>query len=96
MKWFDVPQKDRREPVKTHGCFKSGKWAAVRCASLGGKAYHVRMRTVPPAYLNASEQSALAEVRLREEPDDEDEDEEEDKDADDEDDDDGGSDGYSE
>jgi hypothetical protein len=83
--------------VKTHGCFKSGK-GAVRCACLGGKAYHVRMRTVPPAYLNASEQSALAEVRLREEPDDddEDEDEEEDKDDDDEDDDEGGSAGYSE
>ena len=79
--------------MKTHRCFKSGK-GAVRCASLGGKAYHVRMRTVPPAYLNASEQSALADVRLREEPDDEDEDEEEDKDDDDEDD--AGSDGYSE
>ena len=79
--------------MKTHGWFKSGK-GAVRCASLGGKAYHVRMRTEPPAYLNASEESALAEARLREEPDDEDE--EEDKDDDDEDDDEGGSAGYSE
>lgn len=78
------------------GCFKSGM-GAVHRASLGGKAYHVRMRTVP-TYLNVSEQRALAEVRLREEPDDEEEDEEEDKDddADDEDDDGGNSDGYSE
>jgi hypothetical protein len=56
------------------------------------------MSSAPFAYLNASEQSALAEARLREEPEDDDEDEEDDKDddADDQDDDDGGSDGYSE
>ena len=91
--------KKRRGYVKTHGCFKSGK-GAVHGASFGGEAYHVGMRRVPPAYLNASEPSALAEVRLREEPDedDEDEDEEDDKDddADDEDEDSGNSDGYSE
>jgi hypothetical protein len=78
--------------------FQIGKWSAVHRASPGGKAYYVRMRTVPSAYLNASEQSALTEARLREEPDDEEEDEEEedDEEDDDQDGDAGNSDGYSE
>jgi hypothetical protein len=88
------PRRTRRKPDYA----QIGEWGAVHCASLAGKAYHGRMRSVPSAYLNASNQSALAEARLREEPDDEDEDEEEDKDDDagDQDDDDSGSDGYSE